>query len=102
MGKHKTGERAAPCVNIVAQHKGKPNGHYKELITFVNDRAGHDRRYAINCYKIKQELGWTQSVTFETGLDRTIEWYLNNQQWVEGIVSGEYREWIEKNYGQAG
>ncbi len=86
----------------VAQHKGKPNGHYKELITFVKDRAGHDRRYAINCEKIKCEPGWKQSVDFEKGLERTIRWYIENQEWIEGITSGEYLTWIEKNYGQAG
>ena len=83
----------------IAVINGKDQDYYKKLITFVTDRAGHDRRYAINCDKIKQELGWEQSVTFETGLDRTIKWYLDNQEWVDGIVSGEYREWIEKNYG---
>ncbi len=71
---------------------------YKDLITFVTDRAGHDRRYAINCDKIKNELGWTQRHDFETGLKDTIEWYLKNADWVKSVRSGEYTKWIEKNY----
>ena len=71
---------------------------YKELITYVKDRAGHDRRYAINCDKIKTELNWKQSVNFEEGLMKTIEWYLSNKEWIENIKSGEYKKWIEKNY----
>jgi dTDP-glucose 4,6-dehydratase len=72
---------------------------YKDLITFVNDRPGHDRRYAINCDKIKNTLGWKQNHNFETGLRETVEWYLKNTEWVAGIRSGEYARWIEKNYG---
>lgn len=83
---------------IVAEETGKDKDHYKKLITFVRDRAGHDRRYAINCDKIKRELGWKQSVTFDEGLRKTVKWYLNNQVWMEDIKSGEYRKWIEKNY----
>jgi dTDP-glucose 4,6-dehydratase len=72
---------------------------YKDLITFVGDRAGHDRRYAINCDKIKKELGWKQGHNFETGLRRTVSWYLKNTDWVRSAKSGEYAGWIEKNYG---
>jgi dTDP-glucose 4,6-dehydratase len=77
---------------------GKPAGYYKKLISFVKDRPGHDRRYAINCDKIKQELGWKQSVDFGEGLSRTVAWYLENQGWIESIRSGDYLKWIEKNY----
>jgi dTDP-glucose 4,6-dehydratase len=71
---------------------------YKDLITFVGDRPGHDRRYAINCDKIKNELGWKQNHNFEQGLKNTIDWFLKNADWVNNIRSGDYRKWIEKNY----
>jgi dTDP-glucose 4,6-dehydratase len=74
--------------------------NYKNLIAFVKDRPGHDRRYAINCDRIKKELGWKPSVSFEQGLHKTIRWYLENRQWVDNVRSGEYKKWIEKNYGQ--
>ena len=83
---------------IVAKKNNKEKDYYKKLITFVKDRAGHDRRYAINCDKIKIELNWKQSVTFDEGLDITVDWYLNNTSWIENIKSGEYQKWIEKNY----
>lgn len=73
---------------------------HKELITFVKDRPGHDHRYAINCDKIKNELGWNQSVTFEEGLKKTVKWYLENNDWINNIKSGEYKKWLEKNYQQ--
>jgi len=68
------------------------------LITHITDRCGHDRRYAINCDKIKAELGWKQKYTFDEGLDKTISWYLNNPQWIEHVVSGSYKNWIDRNY----
>lgn len=71
---------------------------YKELIRFVTDRPGHDRRYAIDPGKIKRELGWQPEVRFEAGLRRTIEWYLSNPDWVDQVGSGSYGEWIKKNY----
>jgi dTDP-glucose 4,6-dehydratase len=71
---------------------------YKDLITFVIDRPGHDRRYAINCDKIKKELGWKQRHDFDAGLRDTIAWYLANTEWVNSIRSGEYAKWIDKNY----
>jgi len=83
---------------IVAEKTGRPKDYFKRLITFVQDRPGHDRRYAINCDKIKQELGWGQSVTFEEGLNKTVEWYLHNEEWVQRIKSGKYLEWLEVNY----
>ncbi len=82
----------------MAVFTGKEKDHYKKFITFVKDRPGHDMRYAINCDRIKNELGWRQSVDFDGGLDRTITWYLDNQQWIERVQSGEYREWVKKNY----
>ncbi len=78
--------------------KDSPAGSYRDLITFVPDRPGHDRRYAINCDKIKSDLGWKQNHQFESGLRETIIWYLNNQDWVNKIRSGEYTKWIERNY----
>lgn len=71
---------------------------HNKLISYVKDRPGHDRRYAIKCDKIKQELYWTQSVDFETGLRKTIDWYLSNNQWVNNVKSGNYKNWLEKNY----
>jgi dTDP-glucose 4,6-dehydratase len=70
------------------------------LITFVKDRPGHDRRYAIDCSKMGRELGWTPGETFETGLKKTIQWYLDNPVWLESIKTGAYREWIERQYGK--
>jgi dTDP-glucose 4,6-dehydratase len=77
---------------------GKEKAYYTKLITFVKDRPGHDRRYAINCEKIKNNLGWRQSVDFDQGLSKTIRWYLDNEEWVRRVRSGDYRRWIEKNY----
>ncbi len=71
---------------------------YLDLITFVADRPGHDRRYAINCDKIKNELGWKQHHRFEDGLRQTVAWFLRNAEWVKNVRSGEYTKWMEKNY----
>jgi dTDP-glucose 4,6-dehydratase len=78
--------------------QAKRISRYSDLITFVGDRAGHDRRYAINCDKIKHDLGWTQRHDFENALNITIAWYLKNTTWVNSIRSGEYTKWIDKNY----
>lgn len=83
---------------IVAQEAGMDVKKLKEKITFVKDRPGHDWRYAIDCTKIKTELNWEQSVSFREGLETTVRWYLENPDWVKHIFSGEYRNWIEKNY----
>ena len=72
----------------------------KGLIHYVQDRPGHDRRYAIDCSKLKTELGWKQSFDFDEGLWRTVRWYLDNRSWIERVKSGEYRKWMEKNYLQ--
>lgn len=71
---------------------------YSDQITYVQDRPGHDRRYAIDAAKIEKELGWKPQETFETGLKKTVEWYLNNPEWVEHVKSGAYQNWIEENY----
>jgi dTDP-glucose 4,6-dehydratase len=69
---------------------GRPEGQSAKQITFVTDRAGHDLRYAIDASKIQRELGWKPSVTFEQGLEKTVDWYLANQAWLEHVMSGEY------------
>ena len=84
----------------VARPRSK--GRYSELITFVKDRPGHDRRYAIDISKVRRELGWRPKESFESGLARTVRWFLENQAWVEGVTSGAYRSWVERNYGARG
>jgi len=71
---------------------------YREQIAYVTDRPGHDRRYAIDAGKIEHELGWKPAETFETGIRKTVQWYLDNQSWVSNVQSGAYRKWVEKNY----
>jgi len=71
---------------------------YKTQITFVKDRAGHDRRYAIDATKLERELGWKPAETFKTGIRKTVQWYLKNQAWVENITSGDYRDWVNQQY----
>ena len=71
---------------------------YREQIAYVTDRPGHDRRYAIDASKIEHELGWKPAETFETGIRKTAQWYLDNQSWVSNVQSGAYRKWVEKNY----
>lgn len=77
-----------------------PHRPHQNLISHIADRPGHDRRYAINFDKIKTELGWKPDETFDTGLDKTVVWYKNNDAWVRTVQSGEYRKWIEKNYNR--
>ena len=76
-----------------------PAGSYRRLITFVTDRPGHDRRYAIDARKIERELGWRPAETFRTGIRKTVQWYLEHPQWVADVQSGAYREWVAANYG---
>ncbi len=71
---------------------------YKTQITFVKDRPGHDRRYAIDASKLKRELGWKPQETFDSGIRKTVEWYLTNQAWVQSVTSGDYRNWVNKQY----
>lgn len=75
-----------------------PIASYRSLITYVKDRPGHDRRYAIDASKIQREPGWKPAETFETGIRKTVQWYLNNQAWVRNVTSGEYRNWVETQY----
>ncbi len=77
---------------------GRPQGTSEQLITYVKDRPGHDLRYAIDADKINKELGWEPSVTFEEGLERTIDWYLENQEWLDNVTSGDYQEYYTKMY----
>jgi len=86
-------------IEIVAEETGKAADSIRSLITYVKDRPGHDRRYAIDCSRIKEELGWERSVTFDEGLRATARWYIENRTWCERVRSGEYRNWIDKNYG---
>ncbi len=83
----------------VAARAGKAAADYEKLITYVKDRPGHDRRYALNCSKIKSELGWIPSLSLPTGLDLTVDWYLRNAPWCDRVRSGAYREWMQANYG---
>ena len=71
---------------------------YVDLIRFVTDRPGHDRRYAIDATKIERDLGWHAEETFETGLRKTVEWYLANPDWIRNVTTGAYRQWIDRNY----
>ena len=77
----------------------REKGNSAKLITYVKDRAGHDRRYAIDASKLNKELGWKPSVTFEEGLSKTIDWYLDNEQWLNNVTSGAYKAYYEKMYG---
>jgi dTDP-glucose 4,6-dehydratase len=76
-----------------------PVGPYSRLVTHVTDRPGHDRRYAIDARKIERELGWRPAETFETGIRKTVSWYLENPEWVSHVQSGHYRDWVGTNYG---
>lgn len=90
----------AICELLEELAPNKPEGvnHYVDLITYVKDRPGHDLRYAIDATKIKEDLGWVPEESFETGLRKTVEWYLNNQEWVENVQSGEYKNWVQQQY----
>jgi len=83
---------------IMDHRLGREPGTSEKLITFVKDRAGHDQRYAIDCSKLKNELGWSQEVTFAEGLERTVDWYLENKEWLNHVLSGEYEEYYRKQY----
>jgi dTDP-glucose 4,6-dehydratase len=84
--------------DILDQLDPKTSGSYRDQITYVQDRPGHDRRYAIDARKIERELGWKPAETFETGIRKTVQWYLDNQEWVRDVQSGDYLKWLEKNY----
>jgi dTDP-glucose 4,6-dehydratase len=89
-------------IGVVAQITGRDAEALKKQITFVADRPGHDARYAIDCSKLKAELGWSQRHDIESGLLSTVRWYLDNPEWVARVKSGAYREWIDQNYGARG
>lgn len=99
----KTNLEVIDTICEVLQHKipaaSKGSAKYEDLKTFIKDRPGHDRRYAIDAGKIERELGWVPQETFETGLAKTIDWYLTNPEWVESIQSGSYKDWIKNHYG---
>jgi dTDP-glucose 4,6-dehydratase len=76
----------------------RPAGTSEKLITYVKDRAGHDLRYAIDSSKLQMELVWKPSVTFEEGLDKTIDWYLENQEWLDNVTSGDYQKYYDNQY----
>jgi dTDP-glucose 4,6-dehydratase len=85
---------------LMDEKLGNPEGTSEKLITYVKDRPGHDRRYAIDATKINRELGWKPSVTFEEGLSHTIDWYLENSEWLKHVTSGEYQQYYEKMYSE--
>jgi len=88
------------CRLLDELHPTSPVTPHEKLITYVKDRPGHDRRYAIDSSKIERELGWKPVETFESGIRKTVQWYLSHQQWVDNVTSGEYRKWVELNYGE--
>ena len=83
---------------VMDQKLGRPEGTAEQLITYVKDRPGHDKRYAIDATKLSSELGWKPSVTFEQGMDKTIDWYLANDEWLNNVTSGEYKKYYEDQY----
>lgn len=84
--------------DMLDQLAPKTEGSYRDQITYVQDRPGHDRRYAIDARKIERELGWKPAQTFESGIAKTVQWYLDNQDWVRNVQSGDYQNWLDKNY----
>lgn len=86
--------------NIMDEKLGRVKGSSEKLITYVKDRPGHDRRYAIDANKINAELGWKPSVTFEQGLDQTVDWYLNNNEWLQSVTSGDYQKYYDQMYAE--
>jgi dTDP-glucose 4,6-dehydratase len=86
------------CAILDQSCPGDPTVPHRKLITFVKDRPGHDRRYAIDARKIERDLGWKPRESFETGMRKTVEWYLQNEEWVNEVASGAYRKWIATQY----
>ncbi len=84
---------------LLDELKPKQQGTYAEQITFVQDRLGHDRRYAIDARKLERELGWKPTETFESGIRKTVEWYLSNPEWINNVTTGAYRAWVSQQYG---
>jgi dTDP-glucose 4,6-dehydratase len=90
----------APARGVRDVRSGAPVQRYESLITFVTDRPGHDRRYAMDARKIERELGWRPAETFDSGLRKTVQWYLDHPDWVQRVQSGAYRAWVQRQYGQ--
>jgi dTDP-glucose 4,6-dehydratase len=87
--------------DLLDELKPDPAGSYRRLITYVKDRPGHDRRYAIDARKVERELGWRPAETFDTGIRKTVRWYLDHGDWVQQVQSGAYRDWVSQQYGGA-
>ena len=87
-------------IRTVDRLLGRKEGESEKLITYVTDRAGHDLRYAIDSTKLKNELGWEPSLQFEEGIEKTVRWYLDNQEWLDEVTSGDYQHYYRKMYGE--
>ncbi|MDD2286703.1 MAG: GDP-mannose 4,6-dehydratase, partial [Paludibacter sp.] len=87
-------------IKTVDKQLGNPEGTSDHLITYVTDRAGHDLRYAIDATKVQKELGWEPSLQFEEGISKTVEWYLNHEEWLNNVTSGDYLQYYEQMYGK--
>ena len=85
-------------INTVDRLLGRPEGADMDLITYVTDRAGHDLRYAIDRTKLQKELGWEPSLQFEEGIEKTVKWYLDNQDWLDNIINGDYKNYYDTQY----
>ena len=85
-------------IKVTDRLLGNPDGFSERLITYVTDRKGHDLRYAIDSTKLKRELGWEPSLQFEEGIEKTVRWYLDNQEWLDNVVSGDYLRYYEDMY----
>ncbi|MFT7155483.1 MAG: dTDP-glucose 4,6-dehydratase, partial [Parvicella sp.] len=83
---------------VMDKKLGRPEGTSEKLITYVTDRAGHDMRYAIDASKIKEELGWEPSLQFEEGMEKTVDWYLDNEEWLNNVTSGQYQSYYNNQY----
>ena len=92
---------ASFCILSPLLDHPRPGLDCQRLITYVTDRPGHDRRYAIDATKIRRELGWTPSETFESGMRRTVDWYMSNSEWLRSVETAEYRQWVDLQYSTA-
>ena len=89
-----------PLIKQMDAKLGKPAGYSEKLITFVKDRPGHDKRYDIDATKLNKDLGWKPSVTFEEGLAKTIDWFLENEEWLNNVTSGDYQKYYASQYSK--
>jgi dTDP-glucose 4,6-dehydratase len=97
----RTNMQVVEAVCAIMDERRPASAPHNRLITFVKDRPGHDRRYAVDTRKIKRELGWKPAESFETGIRKTIDWYMHHQSWVQNLLTGQYREWIDRQYPSA-